>query len=419
MGVIAMQDQAMQQEIAAGTAPALAGIKVLDLTQFEAGPSCTEALAWLGADVVKVEEPNRGEPGRWGSSERADADSTYFIYYNLNKRSVTCNLKSEEGKALLRRMIEKADVVIENMAPGTFARLGFDWPRLHALNPRLIFAQVKGFAPESPHANYLSFDMIAQAMGGTMGVNGHPDQPPVRPGPTIGDTGTGMLCAMGILAALYQRTTTGRGQHIQIAMRDAMLNYCRTPMSRQAAMDTQMPRSGNTISGTAPGGLYKCAPGGIDDWCYIYASRGNEDHWRRLATAIGREDLIGDPRMKDPVTRGQHREIIDTALEAWTSKRTKQEVTRIVAGAGVPCGAVMTTLELMHDPDLRARGMMQTIDHPVRGPVVVSGWPLRMSDTKVALKCAPTLGADCEATYGEWLGCTADEVKDMKKAKVI
>ena len=192
-----MQDQVRQPEIATATQPALKGIKVLDLTQFEAGPSCTEALAWLGADVVKVEEPSRGEPGRWGMTDRQDADSHYFIYYNLNKRSVTCNLKSEEGKALLRRMIAKADVVIENMAPGTFARLGFDYPRLSAINPRLIFAQVKGFAPESPHADYLSFDMIAQAMGGTMGVNGHPDQPPVRPGPTIGDTGTGMLCRHG------------------------------------------------------------------------------------------------------------------------------------------------------------------------------------------------------------------------------
>ena len=216
---------------------------------------------------------------------------------------MTCNLKSEEGKALLRRMIAKADVLIENMAPGTFARLGFDYPRLSAINPRLIFAQVKGFAPESPHANYLAFDMIAQAMGGTMGVNGYPDQPPVRPGSTIGDTGTGMLCAMGILAALYQRMATGRGQHIQIAMRDAMLNYCRTPMSRQAARKDQLPRGGNGVVGTAPGGLYKCAPGGLDDSCYIFASRGNEEHWRRLVKAIGREDLLDDPRMVDGTTR--------------------------------------------------------------------------------------------------------------------
>src|SRR6266702_4422751 len=183
-----MQEQVMQSEIATGTQPALKGIKVLDLTQFEAGPSCTEALAWLGAEVVKVEEPQRGEPGRWGMTDRPDADAHYFIYYNLNKRSITCNLKSEEGKALLTQLIGKSDVLVENMAPGTFARLGFDYPRLSKLNPRLIFAQVKGFAPESPHANYLCFDMIAQAMGGTMGVNGFPGAPPVRPGATIWPT---------------------------------------------------------------------------------------------------------------------------------------------------------------------------------------------------------------------------------------
>ncbi|HKH68804.1 MAG TPA: CoA transferase, partial [Reyranella sp.] len=240
-----------------------------------------------------------------------------------------------------------------------------------------------------------------------------------RPGPTIGDTGTGMLCAMGIITALYQRMTTGRGQHIQIAMRDAMLNYCRTPMSRQAGREDQLPRGGNGVIGTAPGGLYKCSPGGIDDWCYIFASRGNEEHWRRLVKAIGREDLLDDPRMADPTTRGQNRELVDAAINEWTSKRTKQEVTRIIAGAGVPCGAVMTTLELLHDPDLHARGMMQKIEHPIRGTVTVPGWPLRMSDTKVPLKCAPALGQDCEAIYGEWLGCSADEVKGMRQAKVI
>lgn len=414
-----MQERVEQPEIATGIQPALKGIKVLDLTQFEAGPSCTEALAWLGADVVKVEEPRRGEPGRWGNSDRPDADSHYFIYYNLNKRSITCNLKSEEGKALLARMIGQADVLIENMAPGTFARLGFDYPRLSALNPRLIFAQVKGFAPESEHANYLSFDMIAQAMGGTMAVNGHPDSPPVRPGATIGDTGTGMLCTIGILAALYQRMATGRGQHIQIAMRDAMLNYCRTPMSRQAGRDDQLPRGGNTVPGTAPGGLYKCAPGGLDDWCYIFASRGNEDHWRRLVKAIGREDLLDDPRMADPNIRGANREAVDGAITEWTSQRTKQEVTRIIAGAGVPCGAVLTTLELMHDPDLHARGMMQKIEHPVRGAVTVPGWPLRMSDSTVPLQCAPLLGADSDAIYGEWLGLSPAEVQDMRQSKVI
>jgi formyl-CoA transferase len=414
-----MQDTATNRDAAAGTTAALRGIKVLDLTQFEAGPSSTEALAMFGADVVKVEEPNRGEPGRWGFSDRTDADSHYFIYYNRNKRSITCNLKTEEGKALLTRLVAKADVLVENMAPGTFARLGFDYPRLSEINPRLIFAQVKGFASDSPHANYLAFDMIAQAMGGTMGVNGFPDAPPIRPGASVGDTGTGMLCAMGILAALYQRMTTGRGQHIQIAMRDAMLNYCRTPMSRQAARKDQLPRGGNGVIGTAPGGLYSCAPGGLNDWCYIFASRGNEEHWRRLVRAIGREDLLDDPRMVDGSTRAKNEAAVDAAITEWTSKRPKREVMETIAGAGVPCGAVMTTLELLHDPDLHARGMMQTINHPVRGPVIVPGWPIRMSDCRVALKAAPLHGADTETVYGEWLGSSADEVRDLRQRKVI
>ena len=401
-------------------APALQGIKVLDLTQFEAGPSCTEALAWLGADVVKVEEPRRGEPGRWGFSDRPDADAHYFIYYNLNKRSVTCNLKSDEGKALLTRLIGKVDVVIENMAPGTFARLGFDYPRLREINPRVIFAQVKGFSPESPHANYLAFDMIAQAMGGTMGVNGRPDEPPIKPGPTIGDTGTGMLCCMGILAALFQRVTTGRGQHIQIAMRDAMINYCRTPMSRQAQRkEGVLPRPGNAILGTSPGGIYACKGGGLEDYCYIFASRGNEEHWRRLVRVIGREDLLDDPRLQDGAMRAEHRDIVDGAITAWTSQRPKQEVMEKIAGAGVPCGAVMNTLELLHDPDLHKRGIMTKIDHPVRGEVIVSAFPLKMSDSFVPVKSAPLLGGDNEAVYGEWLGCSPAEVKDLKAREII
>jgi formyl-CoA transferase len=198
-----------------------------------------------------------------------------------------------------------------------------------------------------------------------------------------------------------------------------MLNYCRTPMSRQAARDDALPRGGNGVVGTAPGGLYKCAPGGLDDWAYVFCSRGNEDHWRRLVRAIGREDLLADPRMADGPTRAKNQAAVDAAITEWTSKRTKQEVTEVIAGAGVPCGAVLTTLELLHDPDLHARGMMQKIDHPLRGSVTVSGWPLRMSDTKVALKCAPILGGDSEAIYREWLGCSTAEVKDMRQRKAI
>ena len=399
--------------------PALHGIKILDLTQFEAGPSCTEALAWMGAEVVKVEEPKKGEPGRWSFTDKPGMDANYFLYFNLNKRSITCNLKSDEGKAVLAKLIESVDVVIENMAPGTFARLGFDYERLKAINPRVIFAQIKGFAPDSPHANYLSFDMIAQATGGTMAINGEAGRPPVRPGSTIGDTGTGMLCAMGILGALFQRHTTGRGQHIQIAMRDAMLNYCRTAMSKQVPLDTPLPRAGNDIVGSTPGGLYPCKPGGADDHCFIFASRANEEHWRRLARIIGREDMIDDPDLQDPGARYEKRDVVDGAIIEWTMQHTKEEVMAIVAGAGVPCGAVFNSLELMHDPDLHARGVMTKIDHPQRGEVNVAGWPLHMSDSHVPIEPSPLLGADNETIYGEWLGYSSDEVKDMRDRSVI
>lgn len=398
---------------------ALEGVRILDLTQFEAGPSCTEALAWLGADVVKLEEPKRGEPGRWSFTDKPGADANYFIYFNLNKRAITCNLKEQAGKDLLVRLIGEVDVVIENMAPGTFARLGFDYERLSAINPRVIFAQIKGFAPDSPQANYLSFDMIAQATGGTMAINGAADGPPIRPGSTIGDTGTGMLCAMGILAALFQRYRTGKGQHIQIAMRDAMLNYCRTAMSKQVPFDTPMPRVGNEIAGSSPGGLYPCAPGGPDDYCYIFASRGNEEHWRRLARIIGREEFIDDPRMQNPDDRYLVREEIDGAITAWTMQHGKDSVMQTIAEVGVPCGAVYNTLELMHDPDLLARGMMAKVEHPQRGEVTVAGWPLQMSDSQVPIRSSPLHGADNEAVYGEWLGCSADEVAEMRRRSVI
>ena len=399
--------------------PALAGVTALDLTQFEAGPSCTEALAWMGAEVVKLEEPTRGEPGRWSFSDQPNVDSNYFIYYNLNKRSITCDLKSDEGKALMARLVAEVDVVIENMAPGTFARLGFDWERLSAINPRVIFAQVKGFAPESPHADYLSFDMIAQAMGGTMGVNGFPDGPPIRSGSTIGDTGTGMLCCIGIIGALYQRHATGRGQHIQIAMRDAMINYIRTAMSKQVPVEGVLPRPGNNVVGSAPGGLYPCAPGGPDDYCFIFASRANEAHWHRLARIIGREDMIQDPRLSDPDARWAHKDEVNGAITAWTSQQSKDEVMRQVAGAGVPCGPVYNTKELMHDEDLHARGVMAKVEHPQRGEVNVAGWPVMMSDSKVPLESSPLLGADNESIYGAWLGCSADDVEDMRERRVI
>ena len=277
----------------------LSGLTVVDLTQFEAGPSCTEALAWHGADIVKVEEPSRGDPGRLSISERPDMDSLYFILLNANKRSVTCNLKSEAGKELLRRLISRADVVVENFAPGTIERLGFGWEEIRAINPRCIFAQVKGFADDGPHANFRSFDMIAQATGGVMSITGEPDGRPIRPGATIGDTGTGLHLAVSILSAVIQRSRTGRGQRVQVAMQDAMLNFCRVTFSRQQLMNDAAPRLGNQAASGAPAGTFPCKGGGPNDYCYIFVQRGIEPHWRRFCAAIGREDLLEDPRFAD------------------------------------------------------------------------------------------------------------------------
>ena len=403
------------------TAPALDGIKVLDFTQFEAGPSCTQALAWMGAEVVKVEEPKRGEPGRWGFTNRKDADAHYFIFYNTNKKAITCNMKTPEGKALIEKLVQQVDVVIENMAPGTFARLGFDYERLSELNPRVIFAQVKGFSPEGPHADYLSFDMIAQAAGGTFAINGMPDQPPIRPGATMGDTGTGMMTAMGILAALFQRVTTGKGQHVQLAMRDAMVNYSRTAMSRQAAVEdgSLLPRGGNDVFRTAPGGLFPCKGGGLDDWAYIFASRGNEEHWRRLVKVIDREDLLDDPRMVNGDKRFEHKDVVDKAISDWTSQHPKREVMETIAAAKVPCGAVFNMKEQLEDEDLHERGIMTKIDHPVRGEMTVPSTPIIMSDSKVPVRTAPVHGGNNQDIYGGWLGYSAEEVVKMREDNII
>ena len=285
----------------------LSGVRVLDLSQFEAGPSCTEVLAMLGAEVVKVESPKGGEPGRAiGTGPAPGADGYYFMMYNANKKSVTVDLKTERGIALVKEMAAHADVFVENMAPGTIERLGLGWEVLHALNPRLIYAQVKGFGEGSPYEQNLAFDMIAQACGGTMSITGERAGRPCKPGPTIGDTGTGMLLAISILSTLYQRQTTGRGRRIQIAMQDAMLQYIRGALAQHARTGEPAMRNGakTLAGGIAPSGIYPCAPGGPNDYVYLFTSNTNPEHWRRLLKVIGREDLLDDPRFDSRETRG-------------------------------------------------------------------------------------------------------------------
>src|SRR5213076_1761589 len=363
---------------------ALADVKVLDLTQFEAGTSCTEALAWLGADVIKVENPRGGDQGRGASTNQPGVDSHYFMLLNANKRSITLNLSSPRGREIFTEMLKKADVMIENFAPGALERLGFGY---------------------GPYENYVSFDMIAQSVGGALSLTGTTETEPLKPGPTIGDTGTGLHCAIGILAALHQRERTGRGQQIKVAMQDAVINFSRIAFARQSASGKAAVRSGNrsALGTTAPSGLYKCKGGGLNDYCFIYTSRAGNRHWDRLLKAIGRDDLIGDERFNSPERRWTNHDEVDRILNEFAQSRTKVEVMQILGDAGVPAGAVYDTMEITQDAALQKREMIVTVDHPKRGKFTLPGWPVKMSDSHVAVDRSPMLGEHNAAIYAEWL----------------
>ena len=401
--------------------PALAGVRVLDLTQFEAGTSCTETLAWLGAEVIKVEEPSRGDQGRHASSERPGVDSFYFLLLNANKRSITCNLKHPRGAELLRKLVEHADVFIENFGPGVIERLGFGYQQVSQINPRIVYAQIKGFGPGSPYERFLAFDMIAQAVGGAMSTTGEPDGRPLKPGPTIGDTGTGLHTAIGILAALFQRQFTGRGQRIEVAMQEAVINFCRIAYAAQLLWNQPAPRVGNrSVQATnAPSEAYPCKGGGPNDYCYVYTTRAGNHHWERLLRVIGREDLLDDPRFATNRDRFAHRDEVDELLKPWMAERTKREVMETLGSAGIPAGAVFDTDELLNDPFLRKRGMFATVEHAVRGPVTMPGWPVNMSDSHVPLAAAPLLGQDNEQVYGDLLDCSPEQLRELHAQEVI
>jgi crotonobetainyl-CoA:carnitine CoA-transferase CaiB-like acyl-CoA transferase len=396
----------------------LTGIRVLDCTQFEAGPSCTEALAWLGAEVVKVENPKSGDPGRESFGGKAPGmDSWYFLLFNANKKSIAVNLKSPRGLSLVKDLARKADVFIENFAPGAIERLGLGYDVLKALNPGLIYAQVKGFGEGSPYEHNLAFDMIAQACGGVMSITGERDGTPCKPGPTLGDTGTGMLMAISVLGALYRRQATGQGQRLAVAMQDAMLHYIRVAFATTALTGKPAIRNGaKTISPpNPPVGIYPCKGGGPNDYVYVYTSRANPEHWKRLLQVIGREDLIGDARYDTPQARAEREAEVDAMVAAWTRKHDKREAMKLIGGAGIPSGAVLDTMELQNDPDFERRGIMQVMDHPVAGPFKMPTWPVRHDGKPLQVKPAPTLGQHNAEVLGDWLGLSDGDVEGLRK----
>jgi crotonobetainyl-CoA:carnitine CoA-transferase CaiB-like acyl-CoA transferase len=398
----------------------LAGVRVLDLSQFEAGPSCTEALAWLGAEVVKVENPKGGDPGR-SILSAPGGESFYFLIFNANKKSLAVDLKSPAGKQLVLNLAVKADVFVENFAPGAIDRLGFGYDVISKINPGIVYAQVKGFGEGSLFEGNLAFDMIAQATGGVMSISGQPDGPPVKPGPTLGDTGTGMLLAISILGALYEKRGTGRGQRVEVAMQDAMLHYIRLAFSAQALRGGPVRRAGDqSVSGANPPcGIYPCKGGGPNDYVYVYTSRTNPEHWKRLLTVLGHEELIGDPRFASPETRGAHEAEVNALVSEWTRQHDKHEAMRRLGAAGIPAGAVLDTKELSEDPTFHDRGILQTMEHATVKGYCMPAWPVRHDGAPPTIKAAPLLGEHTADVLASWLGLGASEIEGLAQAKVV
>ena len=388
----------------------LKGIRVLDLTQFEAGTTCTEALAWMGADIAKVEPP-RGEAGRTGFG-----DAFYFMMYNANKRSLTVNLKDERGLALVKEMVKKADVFTENFAPGAVERLGLGYDVVSDINPSIIYAQVKGFGDGSPFEKGLSFDPIAQAAGGAMSITGERDGRPVKPGPTIGDTGTGMLMAFSIVSALFDRTRSGKGRRLQVAMQDSVMHYSRGGFITQARTGKAAPR--RPPANNPPGGIYPCKPGGPNDYIYLLTSRANPEHWPRLLKLIGREDLIGDERYATPDARLQCEAEVDAIVTGWTKERTKQEAMEQLSAVGVPAGAVLDTQELIDEPSFYERGILQKTTHGER-TMVMPTWPVRFDGVPTKVEPAPLLGEHTTEVLSDWLGLDAAAVAQLRRDGIV
>jgi formyl-CoA transferase len=394
---------------------ALSGIRVVDLTNNQAGPSCGQILAWLGADVIKVEEPGKGDPARHTLKDRPDIDSLFYLSFNANKRSLTLNLKHARGKEIFRTLLGTADVLLENFGPGVMDRLGFGYPALKAINPRLVFASIKGFGSWGPYADYKSYEPIAQAMGGAMSVTGVPDGPPMYMWPSIGDSGTGLHCVIGILAALMQRHATGVGQQVEVSMQDAVVNLIRVSLRDHQRLGKPMERTGNQLGAGVPGTTYRCAPGGPNDYVFVFVQ---QQMWHPLLRAMGREDLIGDARYETGEARWQRKAEVDALMEAWTMQRTKHDVMKILAGAGVPCGACLDTGEVLRDPHLLARDMIVEVEHPERGRFVTVGNPIKLSDSPTHITPSPLLGQHRHEVLRE-LGYGDEDIEALARTGAI
>ncbi len=394
--------------------PALEGMRILDMTQYEAGPSATQALAWLGADVVKVEQPGRGDPGRTVGTGVDESD--YFLNWNSNKRSVAIHLDSRAGRQLLLDLVPHYDVFVENYGPGVVEKLDLDYAVMKAVHPGIIYARVKGFGTSGPYAAYKCYDMVAQAAAGAFSVTGTPGSEPICPGPTIGDAGTGVELALAISAAYIQRLRTGEGQLIELSMQEAMTYFMRTRIATGADQGRSVaPRNSNGTGAIMR--LYPCKPGGPND--YVYMLVVSTRMWEGLCRAMGREDLRRDARFEKGMGRIQNGDALYQEIAKWTTAHTKHEAMKALGEAGVPCSAVLDTRDLFADPHLQARGFVQSVDHAQRGRFQLLGSPWRLSESEVPLVAAPLLGEHTEAVLAEELSLDSGQLDALREAGAI
>jgi len=412
---------------------ALDGVRILDFTHVQSGPTCTQLLAWFGADVIKIERAGAGDITREQLRDIPDVDSLYFTMLNHNKRSVTLDTKSEHGKKVLEKLVKYCDVLVENFAPGALDRMGFTWEKIQELNPRMIVASVKGFGP-GPYEDCKVYENVAQCAGGSASTTGFDDGPPLVTGAQIGDSGTGLHLALGIVAALYQRKSTGRGQKILAAMQDGVLNLCRVKLRDQQRLartgvmkeypqypngefGSAVPRAANASGGGQPGTILKCKGWETDPNSYLYFIT-QAPVWKEICNVIGKEEWITDPNYATPNARLPHLKEIFATIEQWTLTKTKFEAMDILNQHDIPCGPILSMEELAAEPSLRATGTIVEVDHPKRGKYLTVGNPIKMSDSPTEVTRSPLLGEHTDEVLAE-LGYPAAEVASLRANKVI
>jgi formyl-CoA transferase len=412
---------------------ALDGVRILDFTHVQSGPTCTQLLAWFGADVIKVERAGHGDITREQLRDIPGVDSLYFTMLNHNKRSITLDTKSEHGKKVLERLVKHCDVLVENFAPGALDRMGFGWQRIQELNPRMIMASVKGFGP-GPYEDCKVYENVAQCAGGSASTTGFDDGPPLVTGAQIGDSGTGLHLALGIVTALYQRNTTGRGQRVLAAMQDGVLNLCRVKLRDQQRLartgvmkeypqyphgkfGSAVPRAANASGGGQPGTIVKCKGWETDPNAYLYFIT-QAPVWKEICHVIGKEAWITDPNYATPDARLPRLKEVFEAIEQWTLTKTKFEAMQLLNEHDIPCGPILSMEELANEPSLRATGTVVEVDHPKRGKYLSVGNPIKLSDSATEVTRSPLLGEHTEEVLTE-LGYAAAEISGLREKKVI